>query len=200
MTDDSGSVYVYGVLSTKGGEKKKFQELVEKYGIANGGTITIKANRGSYQGKDEALNAYFVSYNGQGSDTPGGGGEQQGNVVTFDLTAQGYENAQDFTGLAAGDISISVDKGDNKNGPKFYTSGNAVRFYGGNSLTVKSSGKNIVKIELSFGSGDPTNEITTDPGTWNSPNWTGSASSVKFTVGGTSGHRRIAKLVVTLAE
>ena len=72
LTDDSGSVYVYGVLSTKGGEKQKFQELVSQYGIANGGTITIKANRGSYQGKDEAVNAYFVSYNGQGGDTPGG--------------------------------------------------------------------------------------------------------------------------------
>ena len=72
LTDNSGSVYVYGVLSTKGGEKQKFQELVSQYGIANGGTITIKANRGSYQGKDEAVNAYFVSYNGQG----GQGGDE----------------------------------------------------------------------------------------------------------------------------
>ena len=52
---------------------KKVKIILMEYGIANGGTITIKANRGSYQGKDEALNAYFVSYNGQGGDTPGGG-------------------------------------------------------------------------------------------------------------------------------
>ncbi|MBR5055000.1 MAG: hypothetical protein IKX07_05380 [Bacteroidales bacterium] len=68
LTDNSGSVYVYGVLSTKGGEKQKFQELVSQYGIANGGTITIKANRGSYQDKIEAVNAYFISYSG--GDTP----------------------------------------------------------------------------------------------------------------------------------
>ncbi len=71
LTDDSGSVYVYGVLSTKGGEKQKFQELVSQYGIDNGGTITIKANRGSFQDKIEAVNAYFVSYNGQGGGQGG---------------------------------------------------------------------------------------------------------------------------------
>ena len=102
LTDDSGSVYVYGVLSTKGGEKKKFQELVEKYGIANGGTITIKANRGSYQGKDEALNAYFVSYNGQGGDTPGGGettGDYASNVK-WTLGESAYDNEATVNGTS----------------------------------------------------------------------------------------------------
>ena len=103
LTDDSGSVYVYGVLSTKGGEKKKFQELVEKYGIANGGTITIKANRGSYQGKDEALNAYFVSYNGQGSDQPSGGGETTGDFssnVKWTLVENAYDNEATINGTS----------------------------------------------------------------------------------------------------
>ena len=393
LTDNSGSVYVYGVLSTKGGEKQKFQELVSQYGIANGGTITIKANRGSFQDKIEAVNAYFVSYNGQGgpggddttptdiasiigaddetavaaenvyvgaittkgyvatdgknsiyvygnatpsvaigdvvkfsgtkttyyglpeitspkttktstgtvpypdpvditsnfdkytaseavyvkykatmfksgnytnfrvdgaeltgslSSAPsayydgisegdevviygyyngintnnkllnviavkienlttgktipseggsqGGGGEQQGNVVTVDFTTQGYENAQDFSSITVGDVTISADKGDNKNGPKYYNSGTAIRLYGGNSMTVKSNGKNIQKIEVTFGSGEGSNEITVNAGTWNPPTWTGSVSSVVFTVGGTSGHRRIQKLVITLAE
>jgi len=130
----------------------------------------------------------------------GGGGEQQGNVVTVDFTAQGYENAQDFAGITVGDIVISADKGDNKNGPKYYTSGTAIRLYGGNSMTIKSNGKNIQKVEFSFGSGEGTNEITANAGTWASPTWTGPASSVVFTIGGTSGHRRIQKLVITLAE
>ena len=130
----------------------------------------------------------------------GGGGEQQGNVVTVDFTAQGYENAQDFAGITVGDIVISADKGDNKNGPKYYTSGTAIRLYGGNSMTIKSNGKIIQKVEFSFGSGEGTNEITANAGTWASPTWTGPASSVVFTIGGTSGHRRIQKLVITLAE
>jgi hypothetical protein len=66
LEDNTGSVYVYGVLSEKGGEKKKFQELVTAKGIANGKTITIVGNRGSYTNKTtgetkiEVTNAYFI--------------------------------------------------------------------------------------------------------------------------------------------
>ena len=61
LTDETGSVYVYGVLSEKGGAKKKFQKLVAAKGIANGKTITIVGNRGKYGDKIEVLNAYFIS-------------------------------------------------------------------------------------------------------------------------------------------
>ena len=67
LEDETGSVYVYGVLSEKGGEKKKFQELVTAKGIENGKKITIIGNRGSYTNKTtnetkiEVTNAYFVS-------------------------------------------------------------------------------------------------------------------------------------------
>ena len=60
LEDNTGSVYVYGVLSEKGGAKKKFQDLVSKYGIKNGSVITIVGNRGSFQGKIEVMNAYFI--------------------------------------------------------------------------------------------------------------------------------------------
>jgi len=61
IEDATGSVYVYGLLSEKGGAKQKFQDLVTAKGIANGKKITIIGNRGDYQGKIEVLNAYFVS-------------------------------------------------------------------------------------------------------------------------------------------
>ena len=61
LVDETGSVYVYGVLSEKGGAKKLFQELVAAKGIKEGSTITIIGNRGSHQGKIEVTNAYFVS-------------------------------------------------------------------------------------------------------------------------------------------
>ena len=60
LEDATGSVYVYGLLATKGGEKKKFQDLVTAKGIANGKKITIVGNRGSYNGKIEVMNAYFI--------------------------------------------------------------------------------------------------------------------------------------------
>ena len=78
LEDATGSVYVYGLLAEKGGEKKKFQELVAKYGIANGSTITIRANRGDYQGKIEAMNAYIV---------PEGGGSSSETTTVADFLA-----------------------------------------------------------------------------------------------------------------
>ena len=61
LTDETGSVYVYGVLSEQGGAKKLFQELAAAQGIKNGSIITVVGNRGSYNGKIEVTNAYFVS-------------------------------------------------------------------------------------------------------------------------------------------
>jgi RPA family protein len=87
LTDATGSVYVYGLLSEKGGAKKLFQELVTKYGLTNGSTITIIGNRGEYQGKIEVMNAY-ISVDG------GNGGGNTSSTGTFDnpLTAsQAYD-------------------------------------------------------------------------------------------------------------
>ena len=113
--------------------------------------------------------------------------------VTF--SEQGYENGQaieTYTGTA---FSISFDKGTNSNAPKYYTTGNAIRLYGSNSFTV-SSDYTITSIELSFATGEGSNEITTDKGTYSNGTWAGSENSVTFTIGGTSGHRRLASVKV----
>jgi hypothetical protein len=72
LEDETGSVYVYGLLSEKGGEKKKFQDLAAAKGIKEGSKITIIGTRGSYNGKIEVMNAYFVSIDNGGGGTPGG--------------------------------------------------------------------------------------------------------------------------------
>ena len=66
LMDATDSVYVYGLLSEKGGAKKLFQELVAAKGIKNGSKITIIGTRGEYNGKIEVLNAYFVGIEGNG--------------------------------------------------------------------------------------------------------------------------------------
>lgn len=79
LEDETGSVYVYGLLSEKGGAKKKFQELVAAQGLQAGTKITIIGNRGEYNGNPQVLNAYFVKVeSGGGSgggDTPSGGND-----------------------------------------------------------------------------------------------------------------------------
>lgn len=88
LEDATGSVYVYGLLAEKGGEKKKFQELVTKYGLANGSKITIIGNRGSYNDKIEVVNAY-ISTDGSGSGT---GGDSSTGTLESPLTAsQAYD-------------------------------------------------------------------------------------------------------------
>ena len=78
---------------------------------------------------------------------------------------------------------------------QYYTNGTSVRAYAKNTFTV-SSDKTIVKVVITFGTSDGSNAITTDTGTYQNGTWTGSAKSVKFTVGGTSGNRRIAAITV----
>lgn len=88
LEDATGSVYVYGLLAEKGGEKKKFQELVTKYGLVNGSKITIIGNRGSYNDKIEVTNAY-ISTDGGGSGT---GGDSSTGTLESPLTAsQAYD-------------------------------------------------------------------------------------------------------------
>ena len=120
-------------------------------------------------------------------------------TVTLDLTNQGYTNQQEVTSLTVDNVTVTFDKGTNTNTPKYYTSGNSVRVYGGGTVTISTSGSDpITGITFTYGGSDGNNAITCDVGTFESPNWTGSADEVVFTIGGTSGNRRFAKIDVTL--
>lgn len=113
--------------------------------------------------------------------------------VTF--SGQGYTNGQEISSYAGTNFSITFDKGTNSNAPKYYNTGTAIRVYGGNTFTVSSS-YDITSIVLTFSSGEGTNEITTNVGSYSEGTWTGSAKSVVFTIGGTTGHRRLATVKV----
>lgn len=72
---------------------------------------------------------------------------------------------------------------------------NAVRAYPKNTLTITASGT-ITNIVFTFASGEGSNAITASTGTYSSGTWTGSATSVTFTIGGSSGHRRFQKITI----
>ena len=116
----------------------------------------------------------------------------------FDFSTQGYENQQSVT-------SVNLDNNINVafEGGKYYNTGTAIRVYGGKTFTVSQIATKAVvneliikKIEITFSTGEDSNAITADSGTYSNGTWTGAASSVKFTVGGTSGHRRIKAISV----
>ncbi len=148
LEDATGSVYVYGLLSEKGGEKKKFQDLVATKGIKEGCKLTIIGNRGEYNGKIEVLNAYFVSIEG-GGDTGEGGGGSSDSGATYMMESLGLENAAELgTQTFSDGLSITFAAEENENAPKYYTSGKAARVYAKNSLTIKSPSKNMTKVVL----------------------------------------------------
>ena len=118
-------------------------------------------------------------------------------TVVIDLSKQNFKNEQVIKEVTSDPVSLIFNKGSNNtNSPKYYTTGTAVRLYGGNTMTVSSS-KTIVKVELTFATGEKNNTITTDSETYSDGTWTGESNSIKFTVGGTSGHRRVQKVSVT---
>lgn len=194
------------------------------YPITTSGYYTSGKSISDLSGHNVTVSGYFVGFSGSnryvnliitsitdngsssgggegGDDTPGGGGSDvSGDTETFDFSAQGYSNAEAVSSISGSMVSISFDKGTNSNAPKYYNTGNAIRLYGSNSMTVSASEKTIVGITLTFASGEGTNEITTNTGSYSDGSWTGSASSVTFTVGGTTGHRRIKSIAVTVAE
>jgi len=116
---------------------------------------------------------------------------------TITFSELGYSNAQEITTVNGTNFTITFNKGTNSNAPKYYTSGTAIRAYGGNYFTIASTSKTITKIEITFGSDDGSNIITTDVETYSNGTWTGSAKSVKFTIGGTKNNRRLSAIAVT---
>ena len=209
LKDETGSVYVYGLLSEKGGEKKKFQDLAAAKGIKNGSKITIIGTRGVFNDKIEVMNAYFVSIEGGGgSGEQGGGSQVSGNSITF--SEQGYQNQQDFDGqsITLGDAKLSFSKGSGSTTPKYYSTGTAMRLYGGNTLTISSS-KTISKVEFTYAedyngtSYYPTaDNSTVTPGTYDysTHTWTGSANEIVLSRSASTGHFRIVSITITYAK
>ena len=69
-----------------------------------------------------------------------------GESVSFDFTAQNYENQTDMTTIKLSDgTTITFDANGETNGSKYYTSGNAVRVYKNNKIIIKGT-KEIAKI------------------------------------------------------
>ena len=124
--------------------------------------------------------------------------EAASSTITF--SSQGFSNKQVVTTVTSSPITITFSKGSGNTDPAYYNSGTAVRAYGGNTMTVTTGTSYLMsQIKITFGNSDGTNTITTDVGTYNNGTWTGSESTVVFTIGGTSGNRRLSKVAITYA-
>ena len=107
LVDETGSIYVYGVVTEKGGAKGQFADLMAAKGIKDGCKITIIGNRGSYKGAAQVVNAYFVSVEGGSGDNTGDntGDDTSGGSSVTSLTNGDFETWAD--GLPTGWKSAS---------------------------------------------------------------------------------------------
>ena len=124
---------------------------------------------------------------------------------TLDFCAQGYtgDSAEINAPFVVGDVTFTFSQGTNEqNAPKVYKPNGkkeySVRLYPGNTLLISTGyGPMIRKVTFLYGYGDGSNEITTSPEGFNEDTWRGSSGEVLYTVGGTSGARRIQEIAVT---
>lgn len=136
-----------------------------------------------------------------------GGGMAWAETETLDFSSKEFNlsNAQPMTSWSPGpeyNVSVLFYQGKSSYVPAYYNTGKAVRVYPKGYFTITApEGKVLKSIVITFGSGDKDNEISVSEGTYveNTKTWTSSTApnSVKFTIAGTSGHRRIKALEIT---
>ena len=204
----SGSYYKFVFNVTVSGSSNKYIQIskVEFYGAAGEEGGTTEPDNGEGEGGNEEGGTTEPD-NGEGE-----GGNEDNNdeetdqpvveagthTATFNALAAGYANGEEITNVTIdSNITATFEKGSGSNAPKYYTTGTAIRCYANNSFEIKAASGNITNIVLTFGSGDKTNPISTNVGTYADGTWNGDAESVTFTIGGTKDHRRIAEIAVT---
>ena len=142
-----------------------------------------------YPTNDIILYAVYTKTEGAGSST---------SSITFsDL--YNANTVVDETSISINDNTNTTVVFAQENGnyaPQYYANGTSVRCYPKNTMTISSS-QAITNIVFTFGSSDGSNTISVDEGNYSADTWTGNANSVTFTIGGTSGNRRIAGMSVT---
>jgi len=140
------------------------------------------------------------------------------DVVSFETSKGGYNNAAEVSEIKMNDeISITLGKGSNSNAPKYYSTGTAIRFYGGNVMTFTAAeGYEITDITITQPSGgngwNTGSTVAVDGGAAStdlfkgktgSQNteaesiWTGNATKVVVTNGGTKNNVRLGTIKVT---
>ena len=168
-------------------------------------TITATANTATTTRTANVTIAYTgaesktVTVNQEAGNAGGGSSTTTTAKVTFSSLYSANTIIDGTTITIDENVSVTFNKGSGGTAPQYYQSGTAVRFYAQNNFVVSST-KTITKITITYGSSDGTNAITASPGTFSSPDWTGSATSVTFTEGGSKGNRRIAAIEVTYLQ
>ena len=215
ISDDgtaTGQFYVFRALYL-GNQKYTSGTLLQK-----GDDVVICGRLTNYMGNTPETvqgKAWLVSLKSNGGgDTPGGdtpGGEVSGNAITVDFSTMGFANAQDIATLTLSDgTTLAFSAGTNKNGPKYYNSGSAIRMYPSNFFTVTAAaGKTIAGLTLTCSANNAEGNVSASPGAVSADGMTLAISGVNAAATtvtnvhegtGATSQLRIGKMTITYAE
>ena len=152
LTDETGTVYVYGLTATELGYGAKNDKSYASLGLVEGDKIKIRGYRGSFNDKIEVMYAWFVekvSGGGGGGDTPGG------SSVSFATNSEAQTWAADTDGTYGGGfatttqgLKIAYYKHTSSSNP-VAPNANHIRVYKNSVLSISSTeGKKIKKIVM----------------------------------------------------
>ena len=126
LTDETGTVYVYGLTATNLGYGASNDKSYASLGLKAGDKVTLIGFRGSFNDKIEVMYAYYVSHEaGEGGDEPGLEADFTSNVTwtlgtnaySQDATVNGTEGVSVLklgTSSKVGDATLSIPKGTTK--------------------------------------------------------------------------------------
>ena len=108
LTDETGTVYVYGLTSTNLGYGAKNDKSYASLGLKEGDKIKIRGYRGSHNGKIEVMYAWFIEKVSDGGQ--GGGGETSADFTSNVTWTSGSDGAYDEKANVNGTSDVAVLK------------------------------------------------------------------------------------------
>lgn len=211
LTDDSGSVLVYGLSTTPQEYGAKNDQTFSETKVKEGDKITIQGYRGVYNTTIEVMNAWLITIDEAAPEPEIPAGQK---VVTFDFTKDNYgltpynsANPNSTTYLASTETAtqdgVSIEFTSNiADCWRMWSDG--IRAYRGASngkepkFTVSAGGKTITNVTLTVVSGATFNVAGYLDGA-NTKEWSGSAEEVTFNYTATS-NKAIVTIAVTYEE
>lgn len=201
LTDNLGSNQVFAEISGDGAGQFSVGQIGAE-------SITVTAAENTETTAKTATLTLYIAASEGGEHlaeatvalTQAGVPSGESTITTFTFSEMGLANQDALSSYTNNGITITFAKASGSNPPKYYDSGNAARAYAKNTITISCESGSITNIEFpDIRKDKDNNNLTCDNGAISSDNktWTGTASSVTFTVGGTSGHVKITTINIT---
>ena len=106
LTDDTGTVYVYGLTATELGYGAKNDKSYASLGLNEGDKIKIRGYRGSFGDKIEVMYAWFIEKVG-GDTPPGPSGVKAVSIAEFNAAPESDSQVYELVGTIGGSINTT---------------------------------------------------------------------------------------------